>query len=61
MRVKKKEKKRLIETKKYGCPFTLKGIKLLTNDDQILVVKCGRHNYAKAQYLKGYSCANHLN
>ena len=33
MRVKKKEKNRLIETKKYGCPFTLKGIKLLTNDD----------------------------
>ena len=30
---KKKEKRRLIETKKCGCPFTLKGIKLLTNDD----------------------------
>ena len=31
MRVKKKKK--MIETKKCGCPFTLKGIKLLTNDD----------------------------
>ena len=32
MRVKRK-KRRLIETKKCGCPITLKGINLLTNGD----------------------------
>ena len=32
MRVKRK-KRRLIETKKCGCPFTLKGVKLTIDDD----------------------------
>lgn len=40
--------------------YTLKGMKLPTNDNWILVVKYGRHNHVGAQYLKGYFFRDYL-
>ena len=57
---KKEEEGKLIRTKKCGCLFTFKGVKLTTNDDWMLVVKCGRHNHSHIQCLEGYSFASRL-
>ncbi|XP_028126176.1 protein FAR-RED ELONGATED HYPOCOTYL 3-like [Camellia sinensis] len=56
----RKKKARLIGTKKCECPFLLKGKKLATNDDWILIVVCGVHNHPAAEYFEGHSYAGRL-
>ncbi len=58
----KKEKriKTACGTKKCGCPFALRGKKLDTADDWILLVVCGVHNHPAAENLEGHSYAGRL-
>ncbi|KAJ0009922.1 hypothetical protein Pint_33440 [Pistacia integerrima] len=42
-----------IGTKKCGCAFELKGLKLATDDDWMLKVICGVHNHPITQHLEG--------
>lgn len=47
------EKKHVVSgSKKCRCPFELKGKKLSTDDDWILLVVCGVHNHSTAVHLK---------
>ena len=50
----------MTSTKKCGCPFSLKGIKLPNDDDWCLKVHCGVHNHPTADYLEGHSYAGRL-
>ena len=47
-------------TKKCGCPFSLKGFKLATNDDWVIQVACGVHNHPTASGMEGHSYAGRL-
>lgn len=47
-------------SKKCGCLFKLKGKKLPTNDDWILLVVCGVHNHSAAVHLEGHSYSGRL-
>ncbi|KAK9943777.1 hypothetical protein M0R45_009374 [Rubus argutus] len=47
-------------SKKCGCPFTLKGEKLATDDGWMLKVVCGVHNHALTEPLEGHSYAGKL-
>lgn len=47
-------------SKKCGCSFELKGKKLPTDDDLILLVVCGVHNHSTAVHFEGHSYAGRL-
>lgn len=47
-------------SKKCGCSFELKGKKLPTNDNWILLVICSVHNHLDVVYLEGHSFAGRL-
>lgn len=47
----------MLGSKKCGCPFELKGKKLLTDDDWILLVVCTVYNHSAAVHLEGHSYA----
>ena len=53
-------KTRASGTKKCGCPFTLRGRKLDTVDDWMLMVVCGVHNHPTMEHLEGHSYAGRL-
>lgn len=57
---KKKRKRKATGTKKCGCPFSLRGIKLPLADEWTLVVKCGTHNHPGGQHVEGHSFAGRL-
>lgn len=54
------KKRRLTGTKKCGCPFLLRGIKLPIDDEWMLQVDCGVHNHPAADNLEGHSYAGRL-
>ncbi|KAJ4715736.1 FAR1-related sequence [Melia azedarach] len=57
----KKEKQlRNVATKKCGCPFTLKGCKLGSDDNWMLEVVCGVHNHPITKPIGGRSYAGRL-
>ena len=43
------------DTKKCECPFQLKGKKLPTDDDWLLLVVCKVHNHPVGDHLEGHS------
>lgn len=47
-------------SKKCGCLFELKGKKLSTDDDWILLVVCGVHNHSVVDHLEGHSYVGRL-
>ena len=53
-------KTRASGTKKCGCPFALRGKKLDTADDWMVMVMCGVHNHPAAKHLEGHSYAGRL-
>eukprot|EP00268_Persea_americana_P034804 TRINITY_DN3440_c2_g1_i6.p1 TRINITY_DN3440_c2_g1~~TRINITY_DN3440_c2_g1_i6.p1 ORF type:complete len:952 (-),score=86.58 TRINITY_DN3440_c2_g1_i6:87-2942(-) len=55
-----KKKMKLLGSKKCGCPFSLQGINLGTNDDWMLHVVCGVHNHPVADFLEGHSFVGRL-
>jgi histone-lysine N-methyltransferase SETD2 len=57
---KQKKKRRFTGTKKCGCPFLLKGIKLDGDDEWMLEVECGLHNHPAAENLEGHSYVGRL-
>ncbi|XP_038698023.1 protein FAR1-RELATED SEQUENCE 5-like [Tripterygium wilfordii] len=50
----------LIGTQKIECPFRVKGLKLNTNDDWMVSVVCGTHNYSAALYMEGHAYMGRL-
>ena len=54
--------KRLRQTgsKKCGCPFTLQGKVVGSNEEWMLHVVCGVHNHPAADFLEGHSFAGRL-
>lgn len=50
----KDEDRRNSGTKKCGYPFQLRGKKLETDDDQILMLVIGLNNHTTAEYLEGH-------
>ncbi len=47
-------------TKKCECPFQLKGKKLPSDDDWLLLVVCGVHNHPIVDHLEGHSYVGRL-
>ncbi|KAI5675789.1 hypothetical protein M9H77_06739 [Catharanthus roseus] len=50
-----KNKRGLYGTKKYGCPFKLKGEQMTTSENWQLFVHNGRHNHKIAVYSHGHA------
>ena len=57
---KKGLKTRACGTKKCGCPFALRGRKLDTADDWMLIVICEVHNHPVVEHLEGHSYTGRL-
>lgn len=55
-----KKKHVVSSSKKCRCLFELKGKKLPTDDDWILLVVCGVHNHSAAVHLEGHSYTGRL-
>ena len=56
----KKGPSKATRMKKYSCLFALKGRKMETEDDWMVTVICGVHNYPNAQHLKRHSYVRRL-
>ena len=51
------KKLKLTGSKKCGCPFTLQGKVVGSNEEWMLHIVCGVHNHHAADFLEGHSFA----